>query len=178
MNKILLAVLSGVTFFMSSATQAEESYFKLGIGQSKYDGSVAEKNEMATALAYGIAFDKYFYAELGYINFGTLKESGDGSSFSLQREAFYLAGIRSLPVTHELSVFGKLGLAVNRSEQNISEFLYDAAESTTKTKPMVGVGATYQLKKEMVGVVEYHYFGKFNDIKASALTFGLKYGFQ
>jgi opacity protein-like surface antigen len=43
---------------------------------------------------------------------------------------------------------------------------------------MVSVGATYSLTKEITGVAEYQYFGKFEDIKASALTFGLRYGFK
>lgn len=178
MKDNLLAVLLGLAFFVPGAVQAEGSYLKLGVGQSKYDGGAAEKNELATSLAYGFSFDRDVGIKLGYINFGTLKEIGNNSSTSIEREAFYLAGVRSLPVTNSLSVFGKLGMAVNRSETNLSAFFLQTAESTTKTKPMVSVGATYSLTKEFTGVAEYQYFGKFEDIKASALTFGLRYGFK
>ena len=177
MKRNSLAALLGVALLMPVAAHAEGSYLKLGVGQSKYDGGVAEKHELVTSLAYGFAFDKSVGMELGYINFGTLKELGDLSSTSIQREAFYLAGVGYLPVTNSLSFFGKVGLAVNRSEENFSVFLVQGGESTTKTKPMAGVGVKYSLTKEITGVAEYQYFGKFNDVKASALTFGLTYGF-
>ena len=177
MKRNLLAALLGVVLLVPVAVYAEGSYLKLGIGQSKYDGRVAEKNELATSLAFGVAFDKSMGVELGYINFGTLKELGAFSSTSIQREAFYLADVGYLPVNNSLSFFGKLGLAVNRSEANFSELFLQRGESTAKTKPMAGVGMKYGLTKEIAGVVEYQYFGKFNDVKASALTFGLTYGF-
>ena len=177
MKRNLLAALLGVALLLPVAAHAEGSYLKLGVGQSKYDGGGAEKHELATSLAYGYAFDKSMGVELGYINFGTLKEIGVASSTSIQREAFYLAGVGYLPVNNSLSFFGKLGLAVNRSEENFSAFLVQGGESTTKTKPMAGVGVRYSLTKEIAGVAEYQYFGKFNDVRASALTFGLTYGF-
>jgi OOP family OmpA-OmpF porin len=178
MKKILSAVLLGAAFLVPVAAQAGGNYLKLGVGESKYDGGVAEKNELATSLAYGFSFDKNVGIELGYINFGTLKAFGGNSSTSIEREAFYLAGVSSFPVTNALSVFGKLGLAANRSEENFSVAFAQGAESNTKTKAMVGVGATYNLTKDIAGVAEYQYFGKFNDIRASALTFGVRYGFK
>jgi opacity protein-like surface antigen len=42
---------------------------------------------------------------------------------------------------------------------------------------MAGVGVSYSVTKKIAGVAEYQYFGKTNDIKTSALTFGLTYGF-
>lgn len=177
MKKYLLATLLGAALILPVAAQAEGSYLKLGVGESKYDRGIAEKNELATSLAYGFAFDKSVGVELGYINFGTLKELGDLSSTSIQREAFYLAGVGYLPMTNSLSFFGKVGLAVNRSEENFSAFLVQGGESTTKTKPMAGVGVSYSVTKKIAGVAEYQYFGKTNDIKTSALTFGLTYGF-
>jgi OOP family OmpA-OmpF porin len=177
MKRNLVAALLGVALLVPVAAHAEESYLKLGVGQSKYDGSVAEKNELATSLAYGFAFDKSVGIELGYINFGTLKELEGLSPTSIQREAFYLAGVGYLPMTNSLSFFGKVGLAVNRTEESFSAFLVQGGESTTKTKPMAGVGVSYSLTKKIAGVAEYQHFGKSNGIKASALTFGLTYRF-
>lgn len=177
MKNFMAAVLATAAFFSSATAQAQGSYLKLGIGESKYENSLVEKNDLATSIAYGFSFDKSLGLELGYVNFGTLKELTSVSSHSVQREAFYLAGVKSLPLTNELSVVGKLGLAFNRYEEKFSIPFFDGAESTTKTRPMVGVGAQYALNNQMSGVLEYQYFGKLNDVKASALTLGLTYGF-
>jgi opacity protein-like surface antigen len=44
---------------------------------------------------------------------------------------------------------------------------------------MLGLGASYQFTKEVAGVLEYQHFGKISsaDVKSSALTLGVKYGF-
>ncbi len=177
MQKQLFAALIAVAFLSPVAAQADGSYVKFSGGRSEYKGDEGKERNNALSLAYGFAVDKNFDVELGYINFGKIKGAEPGYSYSLQRQAFYLAGVGSVPVTDAFSVSAKLGLAVNRYEEKAFTEFGNQEEKVTKVKPMVGLGASYQFTKEVAGVLEYQYFGKVSDVKTSALTVGVKYGF-
>ena len=179
MQKKLVAVFMGAVLVMPVVAQAEGSYVKLGVGQSEYKNGNNSRNETAASLAYGFSIDKNFGVELGYINFGKDKESDGYFSESLQRQAFYIAGVGSLPVTDTFSVFAKLGIAANRYEYNVSGLGFSESEKITKTKPMAGLGVAYNFTKEVAGTLEYQYFGKMGEygVKSSAITAGIKYDF-
>lgn len=177
MQKQLFAALMAVTFLSPVAAQADGSYVKFSAGRSEYKGDEGKARDNALSLAYGFAVDKNFDIELGYINFGKIKGADSSSYFSLQRQALYLAGVGSVPVTDAFSVSAKLGLAVNRYEEKGFNQLVNYEEKVTKVRPMVGLGASYQFTKEVAGILEYQYFGKVSDSKSSALTLGVKYGF-
>jgi len=179
MKKNLFAALMIAIFLVPVAAQAESSYVKFSAGQSEYKGDGGKENETAISLAYGFAVDKNFDVELGYINFGKIKQANPGYSFSAQRQAIYLAGVGSMPVTDVFSVSAKLGLAVNRYEEEFLSVFFNESEKVTKVRSMFGLGASYQFTKEVAGVLEYQQFGKMSsgEIKTSALTLGVKYGF-
>lgn len=179
MQKHLFAALMAATFLLPVAAQADGSYFKFSAGRSEYKNEGAKDRDAALSLAYGFAVDKNFDVELGYIDLGKIKESEPGYSFTAERRAFYLAGVGSLPVADAFAVSAKLGLAVNRYEDKLISIVGNETEKVTKVRPMFGLGASYQFTKEVAGVLEYQYFGKISsgDIKSSALTLGVKYGF-
>lgn len=177
MKKQLFAALMAVTFLSPVAAQADGSYVKFSGGRSEYKGEEGKARDTAMSLAYGFAVDKNFDVEMGYINFGKINEAEPGYSYSLERQAFYLAGVGSVPINDTFAVSAKLGLAVNRYEEKVFSVLGNEEEKVTKVKPMLGLGASYQFTKEVAGVLEYQYFGKVGDGKGSALTVGVKYGF-
>jgi len=179
MRKKLVAVFMGAVLVAPIVAQAEGSYVKLGVGQSEYKNSRASENETAASLAYGFSIDKNFAVELGYINFGKYKESSAVFTNSLQRQALYIAGVGSLPLTDAFSIFAKLGIAANRYEYKFSEAGFSETEKVTKTKSMAGLGLAYNFTKEVAGTLEYQYFGKMGEggVKASAITAGIKYNF-
>lgn len=177
MQKKLLAVLLGAVLVMPGAVHAEGNYFKVDIGQSRYKDGFESGNETAASLAYGVAIDKNMGVELGYINFGKLKGFVDDPTRTYQQQAIYLAGVGSYPLTEALSAVGKLGVAVNRQEWRSADPSLIDTPNDTKTRAMVGLGLAYQFTKEVAGTLEYQYFGKANEIKVSALTAGIKYGF-
>jgi OOP family OmpA-OmpF porin len=179
MQKKLLAALLGAALVLPVAAQAEGSYFKVDVGQSKYKNDLDKENEMAASIAYGFSVDKNFGVELGYINFGKIKDVGEGFSGLTQRQALYLAGVGSLPLTDAFSVFAKLGVALNRYEDKFVTDFSSELEKVTKTKSMVGLGLAYNFTKDIAGTLEYQYFGKIGSdaIKVSTVTLGVKYGF-
>jgi OOP family OmpA-OmpF porin len=179
MQKQLFAALLVAAFLSPVAAQADGSYVKFSAGRSDYKGEEGKDRDTALSLAYGFAVDKNFDVELGYINLGKIKNAEPGYSITAERQAFYLAGVGSLPLTDAFSASAKLGLAVNRYEDQILSILGNESENVTKIRPMLGLGASYQFTKEVAGVLEYQHFGKISsaDVKSSALTLGVKYGF-
>jgi OOP family OmpA-OmpF porin len=179
MQRQLFAALMAAALLVPVAAQAEGSYFKFSAGRSEYKTDEGKDRDTALSLAYGFAVDKNFDVELGYINFGKTKNVEPGYSVTAERQAFYLAGVGSLPLTDTFSASAKLGLAVNRYEDQILSILGNESEKVTKIRPMLGLGASYQFTKEVAGVLEYQHFGKISsaDVKSSALTLGVKYGF-
>lgn len=179
MQKQLFAAFLAATSLLPVAAHAEGSYVKFSAGRSEYKGERGKDHETALSAAYGFAVDRNFDIELGYINLGKIKDSRSLYTYSAERHAFYLAGVGSVPVTDAFSVSAKLGLAINRYESKLLSTFGDEIEKETKVRPMFGLGASYQFTKEVAGILEYQNFGKISsgDIKTSALTLGVKYGF-
>jgi OOP family OmpA-OmpF porin len=179
MRKQFFAVLLGaVVLVMPFVAKAEGSYLKFGLGQSEYKNNFSA-NETAASLAYGFSIDKNFGVELGYINFGNYSESDVLGSESLKRQAFYIAGVGSLPVTDAFSLFAKLGVAANKYDYKLDAIGVSESENVTKTRSMFGLGLSYNFTKQIAGTLEYQDFGKVGayKVKASAITAGIKYDF-
>jgi OOP family OmpA-OmpF porin len=172
MQKKLGFMVLGAALVMPLAAHAEGSYVKAGVGSSeyKYDGS--SENKTAVNLAYGLSLDKNFGVELGYANLGKLK-TADGD-YSVKTQSFYLAGVGNLPLTDAFSAFGKVGVAINHFTAQETGF---ADTTETKIRALLGLGLAYNFTKEIAGTLEYQYFGTVDQVKISALTVGVKYGF-
>ena len=170
MHKNFFALFLGAALVMPLAVHAEGSYFKAGVGPSEYKAEGATENETALTAAYGFAVDKNFDVELGYAHLGKFKDT-DGS---LEAQSFYIAGVGNLPLTDAFSAFGKVGVAVN----HFSAKEIGVAETTeTKARGLLGLGLAYNFTKDIAGTLEYQYFGTVDQVKISALTLGVKYGF-
>lgn len=188
MNKKMFAVVAvalGIALVMPFTAQAEGTYVKLGVGQSKYSDFTAEGATFSELkptglqIGVGVSLDKTWDVEAGYIHFG--KETGTASflgldePYTLQTQSLYVAGIGNYVVADAFSIFGKLGISVNRSK------IEGDGDSTsdTKTKPLIGAGLSYQFTKEIAGLIDYTYFGKVSDadFKLSLLSAGLRYNF-
>ena len=181
------------TLFLSSLlwlpgwSHAEGNYVKVGVGQSRYwDGD----SVTATGyfLAYGMQIDPSLDVEFGIIDFGRAKvdvTTADltGSASSRTR-SIYAAGIGNIPVTPTVNLLGKLGLSVNSSSevklsQNLLVLDPPAVEGrSTNTRVLIGTGLSMQFSKEMMGSIEYTYFGNAaHGTKLSLFNAALRYNF-
>ena len=170
MHKNFFAVFLGAALVMPLAAHAEGSYFKAGVGPSEYKAEGTTENKTALTAAYGFAVDKNFDVELGYAHLGKFKDA-DGS---METQSFYVAGVGNLPLTDAFSAFGKVGVAVNHFSAKETGF---ADTTETKARGLLGLGLAYNFTKEVAGTLEYQYFGTVDQVKISALTLGVKYGF-
>ena len=178
---IALATATLATPFLA---YAEGTYVKASIGRSNYkeDGG---GNEHATGVSLGLGYviDKNWDAEIGYTNFGTIKSSELTPQLSFKTQTIYVAGIGKLPVTDNLSVFGKAGVAFNYSKLSVVGLPLEA--SKTNTALLLGTGLNYQFTKELAATLDYTYYGKgkvtvegeTGDFKIDQFSVGLKYYF-
>jgi OmpA-OmpF porin, OOP family len=170
MHRKFFVALLGAALVMPLAAHAEGSYFKAGVGPSEYKSEGVTDNKTALSVAYGFSVDKNFDVELGYVHLGKVKDD----TSSVESQSIYIAGVGNLPLTDAFSAFGKVGVAVNHFNAKATGF----AETTdTKARALLGLGLAYNFTKDVAGTLEYQYFGKVDEIKISAMTVGIKYGF-
>ena len=180
MQKSLLAALVAAALIVPFAAQAEGTYVTLGVGQSDYSNlgpGVSAQRPTGFNLGVGFAIDKTWDLEVGYLHFGNFNFSETiavGETVSVKGDT---------QLSDAFSVFGKLGLAVHRSEvkdvRNDGTSLTSSSDSSTKVNYLLGGGVSYQFTKELTGLVDYTYFDKVNDgdTKLSLLSVGLRYAF-
>ena len=70
----------------------------------------------------------------------------------------------------------------NRAKITISELNFRESDSKSKTSAIFGIGAAYNINKNLSAVVEYENFGKVaseggDKLKADLLSIGLRYKF-
>lgn len=186
MKKQMFAVIVGAALAMPLFAQAQNAYVGVNAGNAelKLSGDYGSGKEDKTGYkAYaGYDFNKNFGVELGYANFGKLKERDAGVSVSMETSAVYLAATATLPVNPQFSAFAKVGASQNRTKAVLSGFGERYSGSKDKTAAMFGIGAAYHFNQNISAVAEYENFGKtYNEdgakLKASLVSIGVRYKF-
>ncbi len=169
MKKSLIAALLGCVLAAPLFAQAEGSYVSVSVGNSKYDYAGGDSGATGVGIAYGQSVTDMVGYEVGYVHFGSMKESG----VKLDTQSFYLAGVGTYPLSEAVSVYGKLGATVNRysGESALGK------DSETKLRPLIGAGVGYKFTKEWSAGLEYVYFGEYSDLKMSMWSANLRYHF-
>ena len=186
MRKLFVAALLGSTFLFPTASYAESSYLKLGLGESTYSGD-PNKSSTAGLLAYGWKIYPNMFAEIGYIDFGSAStkfspDLGINLVDRIKTQSIYAAGISSVPLSSFVSVQGKLGLVMHHTNTYAKIQFPDQSFSDDathrKTRLLVGAGLSAQFTKEISGLVDYTYFGAAVDGRViSLISANLQYHF-
>ena len=146
------------------------------LGQSEYkDGctGVASCDEKDTAwrLLAGYQFNRYFAAELGYHDLGSVSAPGA----SVDGTAWELVGLGAYPVFEKVSLYGKLG--VYRGE------LEAPAAKETNSDLTYGIGLQYDVLKSLGVRGEWQRYSKLGggaigETDVDVLSAGVVYRFQ
>ena len=136
--------------------------------------------------------------ELAYVDFGnsytmdTSMAGTPGTINGVKGSSWNLAGIGTLPLSREFSVFGKVGWAWNHSDggtsTNVAAGTILSVGSNSRSYAMFGVGANVALARNWAARLEYEDFGRISSddawgtgnsgaIKASAWSLSAKYSF-
>ncbi|MFM2089140.1 MAG: hypothetical protein RLZZ237_4009 [Pseudomonadota bacterium] len=185
MKKQLFAVVVGAALAFPLFAQAEGAYVGGNIGRSelKLSGDGSGKENKTSFKAYaGYDFTANFGVEGGYVDFGKLKNNDSGVSSSWETNALYVAATGTLPLNEQFSLLAKVGVTRNHTKISASAGTLSISGSQNKTAALIGVGAAYNINKNLAAVAEYEHFGKTLDeggfnVKASQFSVGLRYKF-
>jgi OOP family OmpA-OmpF porin len=183
-KRIILAAIAALS--VPLAAQAEGAYAGVSAGRAEQklhiDSISLDDSATGYKLYAGYNFLPNVGVEVGYANLGEASVSGNGARASAEPKPAYLAATGTLPVSAEVSVFGKLGVAVTRTKLSATLSGVKLSQSENETTPYVGIGASYAFSKNVSVVAEYEYFGKvLKDgsayLKADLLSAGVRYSF-
>jgi OOP family OmpA-OmpF porin len=189
MKKILFAAVLGAVLVVPFSAQAAGGYVGGSFGQSHYDlddasltATSRDDKDNAWKLYGGYEFNQNWGVEVGYANFGELRNvynvTGTNVTLTAKAHSVYFAGTGTLPLNDQFSVFGKLGLAANHTSATGAAGRFSISDNGNKTSAMIGVGAAYNVTKNVAVTLEYENFGKVaEDAKAQMWSLGARYKF-
>ena len=130
-----------------------------------------DKTKTAWKLFGGYNFNQYFAVEGGYADMGkpSTKATWDGGSgkSTTKQTSWFVVGKGTLPINEQFNVFAKLGVTMNRSKFSINANdggdTGSYSDSKTRTGALYGVGAEYNINKQVGIRLEYEDFGKFGN---------------
>jgi len=166
------------------------------VGGVAVTGSGDNTSDTGFKLFGGYNFTPNWGAEAAYNDFGnsySMKGTIGAVPYSVsgsKAKNWSLAGVGTLPLSNEFSVFGKLGWAWNDSNGGTATSAGTSVTlgSNRRSQPLYGVGASYAFTKNWAGRLEYEDFGKVTQddvwgtggsgaIKANAWSLSVKYSF-
>ena len=183
MKKHLLVALVGTALILPFAAQAEGAYIGASVGRAESEldtnGRSLKDRDTGYKLNAGFDFTKNFGVEVGYGDFGKPSISGSGITVSAKPRSYYLAGTVTYPFDEQFSVFAKAGVTRNRTKVSATG---SGSTKYRNTDAILGVGAAYNVAKNMAVVIEYDNVGKTIDepgisLKSDMVSIGLRYKF-
>jgi OOP family OmpA-OmpF porin len=192
-KQILLACVLGA---FTLPAMADNFYIFGDVGQSKFelDGSndsKLSKTDTAFSIGAGYDFNKFLAVELAYRDLGEVADRGsdfngvDTYNFvdKIGITALQASVVGKLPVSDVFNLYGRLGLASLDAEYESREYYADGdnpppfSDSTSKTKAVFGLGASFDVTSQLALRAEYSQYAKWDDLKLSSLTVGAVYKF-
>jgi len=188
-KQLLLACVLGAATLPAMA----DNFYVLGdVGQGKMEVDVGDnytfdKTSTTYSVGVGYNFNQFFAVELAYRDLGDVTDRGNFSDGGVYRDkrsadAFQASVVGSLPISDDFSLFGRVGVAKIDVDYDYTETgggldPLSASGSHTKTKALVGVGASYKIAPQLTLRAEYNQFAKWDDTKLSGMTIGATYSF-
>ena len=174
--------LLAIAAVLAAPAFADNFYVGGDVGSSKIEadagnGFNASKTDTTYSVFGGYQFHPNFAAEVAYRDLGKV-ESQFGNSFDrIKAHAIQASLVGSYALNNEVSVFGRLGVASIKGEEEGRFGNSTFSGSETKTKALFGVGARYAVTKEFGIRGEYNQYGKLDGVKLSTWTIGGDYRF-
>jgi opacity protein-like surface antigen len=189
MKKLIFALIASATALGAAQAQnAPAPYVGVGIATADHNyriggATVTDQDDWKAGAKIfgGVDFNQNWGVEAGYTRFGDADArysiGAVPGTLSTKAHSIYVAGKGSVPVNEQLSVFGKLGVAHNKNE--VRATLASLNRDDSKDEVYAGLGAQYNINKQVALTAEYERYGKKKDIgvKADVFTVAAKYSF-
>jgi OOP family OmpA-OmpF porin len=183
MKKAVIALLAAAC---AMPAFAGETYVGASVGRSEQklgvEGFSLSENATAFKVFGGYQFTPAVGAEIGYAHFGKVSISDSGATASAEPSAFYAAVTGTLPLTSQISAFGKLGVARDHTKVGLSYEGQSDSESMNETSAVFGLGVNYAVSPKVAVFAEYENFGKVakgdgDSLKVDHVSVGLRVKF-
>jgi len=172
-------------FYMAgSIGQARTNISKSDIDNIVIEGgatnvnSTVDNTDTAYKLLLGYQFNPYLGIEGGYVDLGKTTYAATATqgnaTLAWKAKGWLLSAVGTLPVNDSFGVFAKLGAFHSEVSWNLAATgSIDANEawSGTKWKAAYGVGASYNLNKQVGFRLEYEVFDKLGDVNKDKVDF-------
>jgi OOP family OmpA-OmpF porin len=183
MKKMILAALA---VSCALPAMAQNFYAGASVGRSEQKlnttGMSISDNDTGFKVFGGYQFTPVIGVEAGYAQFGEASVSGGGATATAKPKSFYGAVTGTVPLTNEISLFGKLGAARSRTTVTASYLGTTESAKQNETSLLVGLGASYALNEKVSLVAEYENFGKVakgdgDSLKVDQFSVGARFKF-
>lgn len=181
MKKTALILAIG-TLISASAMAADDFYAGANIGRGKLEADAGNgfnisKTDTSWDVFGGVKLNPNFAAEIGYRDLGDAKFSESGVNGKLSATAMQVSALGILPISNEVEVFGRLGLAHIKGKSEFSGAGLSIRDSESKNRAVMGIGAKYNLSKDFSLRTEYTSYAKIDDVRLSNLSVGAQFNF-
>lgn len=150
---------------VSAQTAPSQVYVGGTVGQAKWmddckGTTTCDTTSNAYKLVAGYNVDKNFAFEASYFSLGKISATATSGSTTGRIEAkatgFELAGVVKQNFTEDFGGFAKLGLARISADAtaNVPGVMF-ASQDTSSTQPVLGLGVTYNMTKELALRAEF-----------------------
>ena len=197
---VLCAVAAGSSVAASEQDQSGW-YLGTGIGYStispKFENSTLQKaaddhfsqkkHDTGFKLYGGYQFNENWAIEAQYINLGKYKAEPellpkDLAGVTVKVSGIAVNGVASYHFSEDFSVLAKAGILQTKLDTDMFAPGVRYSGSTTKTMPLLGIGAEYRLTPRLSLRAEYEYYGEqkikdFIKVRTDMATLGLRYRF-
>lgn len=191
MKQQFIAALIGAAIAFPVAAQAEGFFVGGNVGRSEQKLSIDGMGSIKDTgtgfkLNGGYKFNANYGMEVAYVKLGKAEVRAQGYFAYSEPQTVFVAATGTLPLNNEFSLFGKVGIAQNhvKATTGYNGLRYSSSSSGTenRTTAVFGIGAGYQLNKNVSFVAEYENFGKIAkdepvSLKADMLSVGVRYSF-
>lgn len=161
-----------ITGFLSFNTAlANDTYIGGSIGSSDFEGW--DDKGTSFEIKIGHMFSKNFGVEASFINFGDTSDDID-PVWTIDAQAIKVAGIASLPVNDQLSVFAKAGF--HSWELELEEDGAGKIDEADDTDFNFGFGAAYKVAQNISVDVQYNVYD-FDGSDLDNISAGINYHF-
>ncbi len=137
---------------------AEAGSASLGNAQTP-TGNSSYPSPLILGVGAGYRFTPNFATEVGYHSMANSTVTGTGFSQTLKVSSITLAAVGSHSIDEQLSIFGKLGLAMNKLDATST--VAGATAKSSKNNMYFAVGGQYNITAQFALRVQYENFGDF-----------------
>jgi OOP family OmpA-OmpF porin len=179
MKNITFAIL--LSAFVAAPALADDTgryYVAADFGAATYSNVSPFPNPTVIRIAGGYHFSPVLAVELGYSMFRDSDAVVAGFPATLSASSFQVAAVGSLPLSPQLELIGKLGLASNYEDYSDAS---GVTGSWSQSDLLFGFGAQLHVNSQVALRALYEDYGKFDNffppMKATSFSLGMVYNF-